>query len=122
VTELDVPSLKPGRSYTRPSPRRAVPAKLIADGSRLFLFDAGVLTELTPDLQVARERSFDADDVALGPSGELLSPTGLGAGRYADVVPALGAPAACTPTWLGSQPLLACRLDGESSRVVRVRE
>lgn len=80
-----------------------------------------VLVELTPDLEVVGKRDIHSDEVAVGPSGELLTPIGLEApGLRGDFVPDARASASCTPWWAGAYPLLACAVDLEGVRIARL--
>ena len=79
------------------------------------------LIELTPDLEVVSKRELHAKEVALGPSGELLTPVGLDApGQRGDYVPDVRASASCTPSWAGAYPLLACSVDLDGVRIARL--
>jgi|GEM_PF-5920379 len=124
VTEHALPSLRVLRSVVvpvRPAERYLGPVQLTSSRGHLFVVGRGAIAELTPELTVVGRRDFQAGEVAIGPSGELLTPLGLERpGIRRDFVPALGTAASCTPAWSASHPLLACAVDMEGSRIARL--
>lgn len=124
VVELAVPSLKVVRQAevgVANGPDGSARVQLTRTRGHLLALSNHVLVELTPDLEVVGRREIHADEVALGPGAELLTPVGLEApGRRGDYVADARASASCTPAWVGAYPLLACAVDMDGVRVARL--
>lgn len=125
VVELEMPSLKKVRGVEVSTPAmtsdHAFRVQLTSTRGHLFALSHDVLVELTPDLEVVRRRDLHADEVALGPAGEVLTPLGLEApGKRGDFVREVNASASCSPAWAGAYPLLACTVDMDGLRMARL--
>jgi hypothetical protein len=122
VSELELPSLKTVHTYSRFGPRSKTGYVHLASGNgRLHLLDRGHVVRLSRDLTAEDEHELATDELAIGPSGEELTPGGIGVARTRqDRVDAIGREASCTPAWAGPIPMLACSLDGQGARIARL--
>ncbi|MDB5220612.1 MAG: hypothetical protein JWO86_8539 [Myxococcaceae bacterium] len=111
VREADVPMPEGSRGGVQLTQLRGHLAALTGDQ----------LIELTPQLEVVSKRELHADEVALGPTGEPLTPLGIeGAGHRGDFVRDAHASASCTPSWMAAYPILACAVDLDGIRIARL--
>lgn len=137
VAELHIPSLRVLGAYRHRRESTTHPrSQLFAANERLYLLDRGELVELPPHAIGAvnytpRSHDVDADEVAIH-SGRFLTTGGLNQrSRRGDFVPALRAPASCTPSWspngvgangaaVDASPMLACVIAGGGVKVVKL--
>lgn len=122
VVELSMPGMKPVHEADVIMPEgRSGAVQLTQIRGHLVALTDDQLIELTPELEVVSKRELHADEVALGPAGELLTPLGMeAAGHRGDFVPDAHASASCTPSWMGAYPLLACAVDLDGIRIARL--
>ena len=122
IVELSMPGMKPVHEADVIMPDGGSGAvQLTQIRGHLAALTDDQLIELTPELEVISKRELHADEVALGPAAELLTPLGIeGAGHRGDFVPDAHAAASCTPSWMGAYPLLACAVDLDGIRIARL--